>query len=214
MSMSELTCERSHLSATELTRERSQKVRERYQRIEEQAARPHLVSNLRSFSYDMPTQHAEMERMVRARSDSPAPAPMPSPMPVAESPPPMLEARVFLPPAHREPVALRVFGRDRGGVLELQDDSEADQAPEALVVFEQVEAASQEATKEDSSQQEDGPPHRDVSSHEKCAQQDAQQQDLPEQHRAAQQCEHEHALESLASVESLRMSLCTAQTAS
>lgn len=87
------------MSMSELNRQRSQRVRERYQQLEEQARpqRPVMVSSLRSFSYDMPTQHTEVERMMRARSESPAPAPMPSPIPLAESPPPLSKARVPVP---------------------------------------------------------------------------------------------------------------------
>lgn len=86
---------------SELTREQSQRVRERYQQLEELARpqRPVMVSSLRSFSYDMPTQHAEVERMMRARSNSPAlvPACVSSPVPLADSPPPMSQSRLAAP---------------------------------------------------------------------------------------------------------------------
>lgn len=124
---------------SELNRERSQRVRERYQQLEEQARpqRPVMVSSLRSFSYDLPTQYAEVERMMRARSDSPAPAPVPSPIPLAESPPPLSELR--------GPVTTY-----------LQDRFTLQEEPQQSVVFHQQEALEQNLAEQQAKSQQCG----------------------------------------------------------
>lgn len=103
---SRVSSSNSTILISELTRERSQRVRERYQQLEEQAKpqRPVMVSSL-SFSHDVLTQHAEVERTIRARSDSPAP--VPSPIPLAESPPSLSDFQAPVPRLQQKPFALQ-----------------------------------------------------------------------------------------------------------
>lgn len=69
----------SLMSEGELTRQRSRLMRQRYQQIEveSRATRPVMLPAVRSFSYDLPTQIAEMEAMTRAQSSSPVVQPHP-----------------------------------------------------------------------------------------------------------------------------------------
>lgn len=70
--------------ASEQSQARGDVVRERYQALEElqrskslqrSLSRPMMLSSVRSFSYDVPTQIAEMERMSNQRSSPPPPPP-------------------------------------------------------------------------------------------------------------------------------------------
>lgn len=73
----------SVISHDDMTKEKSQFLRERYQHLEEKSRpqRPVMLPSIRSFSYEMPTQAAEMEAMIRAQSSSPAAAPQVTPKP-------------------------------------------------------------------------------------------------------------------------------------
>lgn len=73
-------------STSQLTREKSQLVRERYRQLEEQAQRPLMLPSVRSFSYDVPTQAAEMEVMMKAESSSPPPVRTHMPLPPRPQP--------------------------------------------------------------------------------------------------------------------------------
>lgn len=76
---------------SEQSQSRGNVVRERYQALEElqrskslqrSLSRPTMLSSVRSFSYDLPTQLAEMERMSNQRS-SPPPIPPPHQTPLS-----------------------------------------------------------------------------------------------------------------------------------
>lgn len=76
---------------SEQSQSRGDVVRERYQALEElqrsqslqrSLSRPAMLASVRSFSYDVPTQIAEMERMSNQRS-SPPPIPPPHQTPLA-----------------------------------------------------------------------------------------------------------------------------------
>lgn len=76
---------------SEQSQNRGNVVRERYQALEElhrskslqrSLSRPMMLSSVRSFSYELPTQIAEMERMSNQRS-SPPPAPPPHQTPLS-----------------------------------------------------------------------------------------------------------------------------------
>lgn len=131
----------STVSMSELTRERSRRVRERYQQLEQRTRpqRPVMMSNLRSFSYDMPTQYAEVKQMMRAYSDSPVAALLPSPTPLAESPPPLVEPRASVPRPRQQPVGL--------------DESTQQQGP-----TQRPEAPEQDLTEQHLPTQQHGPP--------------------------------------------------------
>lgn len=79
--------------ASEPSQSRGDLVRERYQALEElqrsrslqrSLSRPTMLSAVRSFSYELPTQIAEMERMGNQRT-SPPPPPPPYQMPPSPS---------------------------------------------------------------------------------------------------------------------------------
>lgn len=65
------------MSQGELTRQKSYLLRQRYQQLEEKLRpqRPVMLPSVRSFSYEMPTQVAEIEAMMRAQSSSPTALP-------------------------------------------------------------------------------------------------------------------------------------------
>lgn len=78
---------------------RSDLVRERYQALEEQQrstslrrtrSRPVLLPAVRSFSYEYPTQVAEMERMGNMHSSSPCESPVAAATPGSEAAPSQL----------------------------------------------------------------------------------------------------------------------------
>lgn len=68
--LSQLDSLSSQISETDPDRQRSQVVRERYQLIEQMARpqRPVMLSSVRSFSYEYPTQETELQTMMRAQS--------------------------------------------------------------------------------------------------------------------------------------------------
>lgn len=77
--------------ASDQSQSRGDVVRERYQALEEiqrskslqrSLSRPTMLSSVRSFSYELPTQLAEMERMSNQRS-SPPPIPPPHQTPLS-----------------------------------------------------------------------------------------------------------------------------------
>lgn len=97
--------------ASEPSQSRGNLVRERYQALEElqrskslqrSLSRPTMLSALRSFSYELPTQIAEMERMSNQRS-SPPPV-----VPPHQTPPPT--DRAFVPSGSITPRAGEAMG--------------------------------------------------------------------------------------------------------
>ena len=99
-------------TTSEQTQSRGDLVRERYQALEElqrstslqrSLSRPAMLSSLRSFSYELPTQIAEMERMSSQRSSPP-----PNPPPYRT---PLVTAKASAPSRSTTPRA----GEDRGG---------------------------------------------------------------------------------------------------
>lgn len=155
------------MSMSELTREQSQRVRERYQQLEELARpqRPVMVSSLRSFSYDMPTQHAEVERMMRARSNSPAPAPAPAPapgplsIPLADSPPPLSRSQL----AAASP-RLAILALPEG--LQQQGPTQQHECVEQTMTEQDTHKHQGEQEVQQSPKQLDTQSRRDSSSHE------------------------------------------------
>lgn len=100
------------LNPSEQSQSRGDVLRERYQALEEfqrgkslqrSLSRPVMLSSVRSFSYELPTQIAEMERMSSQRSSSPA-VPQPNQTP-------HLTPRRSAPSRSTTPLA----GEDTGG---------------------------------------------------------------------------------------------------
>lgn len=108
--------------ASDQPQSRCDLVRERYQALEElqrskslqrSLSRPTMLSSVRSFSYDFPTQIAEMERMSNQRSSPPSPPPHQTPLSTIEAPAPFGSTTPRAGKTREEETRDGVFSTDR-----------------------------------------------------------------------------------------------------
>lgn len=108
--------------SSEQSQSRCDLVRERYQALEElqrskslqrSLSRPTMLSSVRSFSYDFPTQIAEMERMSNQRSSPPPPPPHQTPLSTIEATAPPGSTTPRAGKTREEETSDRVLSTDR-----------------------------------------------------------------------------------------------------